>query len=68
MAFRANGNFRIGGVEHHHPLSSEEIEFLLRVLADMDFKGHMLNNIITITYKLQREYESIKQKEMITKK
>jgi hypothetical protein len=68
MALRVNGNFRIGGVEHHHPLTSEEIEFLLRILADMDFKGHMLNNIITITYKLQREYEAVKQKENITRK
>jgi len=68
MGLKVNGNFRIGGTEHHHPLTSEEIEFLLRILADMDFKGYMLNNVISITYKLQQEYEAVKQKEDMTNK
>lgn len=68
MALKVNGRFRINGTEYHHPLTSEEIEFLLRILADMDFKGYMLNNVIAITYKLQQEYEAVKQKEDMTNK
>ena len=32
MAVNFNGGFKVGGVEHHHPLTSEEIRFLLTIL------------------------------------
>lgn len=63
MALNVNGKFRVGGVEHHHPLTSEEIEFVLRILAETEFKGHMLNNLIAVTMKLQKEYEQVKHLE-----
>ena len=63
MGLNVNGKFRIGGVEHHHPLTTEEIEFILRILADTNFQGHMLNNLISVTMKLQKEYEQVKHLE-----
>jgi len=68
MAINVNGKFRIGGVEHHHPLTSAEIEFVLRVLSNMQFQGNMLNDLINVTVKLQQEYETVKHLEETCRK
>ena len=67
MAVNFNGGFKVGGVEHHHPLSSEEIRFLLTILKTCDFKGEELENLMVIVMKLQEEYKVVLKKEQQTK-
>ena len=67
MAVNFNGGFKIGGVEHHHPLTSEEIRFLLTILKTCDFKGEELENLMVIVMKLQEEYKIVLKKEEQTK-
>ena len=67
MALNFNGGFRVGGVEHHHPLTSEEIRFLLTILKTCNFKGEELENLMVIVMKLQEEYKIVLEKEELTK-
>ena len=59
MAVNFNGGFKIGGVEYRHPLSSEQIRFLLTILKTCDFKGEELENLMVIVMKLQEEYNKV---------
>ena len=61
-----NGGFKIGGVEYRHPLSSDEIRFLLTVLKKCNFTGDEMENLIIITMKLQEEYKTVLEKEQKT--
>jgi hypothetical protein len=63
MAVNFNGGFKIGGVEYRHPLSSDEIRFLLTILKTCDFKGEELENLMVIVMKLQEEYKIVLEKE-----
>ena len=67
MAVNFNGGFKVGGVEYRHPLSSEEIRFLLTILKTCDFKGEELENLMVIVMKLQEEYKIVLKKEQQTK-
>tara|TARA_Y100001938_G_scaffold124254_1_gene174152 strand:- start:39 stop:242 length:204 start_codon:yes stop_codon:yes gene_type:complete len=67
MAVNFNGGFKIGGVEYRHPLTSEEIRFLLTILKTCDFKGEELENLMVIVMKLQEEYKIVLKKEQQTK-
>ena len=67
MALNFNGGFKVGGVEHHHPLSSEEIRFLLTILKTCKFQGAELENLMVIVMKLQEEYNIVLKKEEQTK-
>ena len=67
MAVNFNGGFKIGGVEYRHPLTSEEIRFLLTILKTCDFKGEELENLMVIVMKLQEEYKVVFKKEQQTK-
>ena len=67
MAVNFNGGFKVGGVEHHHPLTSEEIRFLLTILKTCNFKGEELENLMVIVMKLQEEYKIVLEKEQQTK-
>ena len=63
MAVNFNGGFKVGGIEYRHPLSSEEIRFLLTILKTCDFKGAELENLMVIVMKLQEEYNKVLEKE-----
>ncbi len=63
MSVNFNGGFKIGGVEYRHPLSSEQIRFLLTILKSCDFKGAELENLMVIVMKLQEEYKIVLEKE-----
>jgi len=67
MAVNFNGGFKIGGVEYNHPLTSEEIRFLLTILKTCNFKGEELENLMVIVMKLQEEYNKVLEKEQKTK-
>ena len=67
MAVNFNGGFKIGGVEYRHPLTSEEIRFLLTILKTCNFKGQELENLMVIVMKLQEEYKNVLEKEQQTK-
>ena len=66
MAIKFNGGFKIGGVDYRHPLSSEEIRFLLTILKKCSFIGDEMENLIIITVKLQEEYKQVLDKEQKT--
>ena len=67
MAVDFKGGFKIGGVEYHHPLTSEEIRFLLTILKTCKFQGAELENLMVIVMKLQEEYNIVLKKEEQTK-
>ena len=67
MAVNFNGGFKIGGVEYHHPLTSEEIRFLLTILKSCKFQGDELENLMVIVMKLQEEFKEVSKKEQRTK-
>ena len=67
MSINFNGGFKIGGVEYHHPLTSEEIRFLLTILKSCKFQGDELENLMVIVMKLQEEYNKVLEKEKKTK-
>ena len=60
------GGFKIGGVEYRHPLSSDELRFLLTILKKCTFTGDEMENLIIITMKLQEEYKQVIDKEQKT--
>ena len=67
MAVNFNGGFKIGGVEYRHPLTSEEIKFILEIFKKCNFKGAEMENLIVVTMKLQEEYNKVLKKEQQTK-
>jgi len=67
VGLNLNGKFKVGGVEHHHPLSSEQIKFLLTILRSCKFQGDEMENLVIITMKLQEEYKIVLEKEELTK-
>jgi len=67
VGLNLNGNFKVGGVEHHHPLTSEEIRFILEIFKKCNFKGDEMENLIVVTVKLQEEYNRVLKKEQQTK-
>ena len=52
-----NGGFKIGGVHYQHPLSIEQIEFLLKFLGEKEFKGEDTQAHFEIAYQLQEEHK-----------
>ena len=67
MGLKVNGGFKIGGVEYRHPLSSEEIRFILEIFKKCNFTGEEMENLIVVTMKLQEEYNKVLEKEQQTK-
>ena len=67
MAVNFNGGYKVGGVEYRHPLTSEQIRFLLTILKTCNFKGDELENLMVIVMKLQEEYKIVLEKEQQTK-
>ena len=67
MAVNFNGGFKIGGVDYRHPLTSEQIRFLLTILKSCKFQGDELENLMVIVMKLQEEYKEVLEKEELTK-
>ena len=52
---------------HHHPLSADEIRYLLSILKKSTFTGDEMENLIIITMKLQKEYKKVSDKEQKNK-
>jgi len=67
MAVNFNGGFKLGGVEYRHPLTSEEIKFILEILKKSTFTGEDMENLVIVTMKLQEEYNKVLEKEQQTK-
>ena len=63
MALNYKGGFRVGGVEYRHPLTSEELRFLLTILKSCKFQGDELENLMVITLKLQEEFKKVLENE-----
>ena len=57
------GKLVVGGKEHHHPLTSEEIRFILEIFKKCNFQGEEMENLIVVTMKLQEEYNKVLKKE-----
>ena len=67
MGIKTNGKFIVGGTKYSHPLSSDEIRYLLTLLKQVSFKGEELENLAIVTMKLQEEYRQVLKKEQETK-
>jgi len=67
MAVNFNGGMKIGGVEYRHPLTSEEIRFILEIFKKCNFTGEDMENLIIVTMKLQEEFKKVLEKEQQTK-
>ena len=67
MAVNFCGGFKVGGKEYRHPLTSEEIKFILEIFKKCNFKGDEMENLIVVTMKLQEEYNRVLKKEQQTK-
>jgi hypothetical protein len=63
MAIKFNGGFKVGGVDYRHPLTSDEIKYILMILKKSNFSGEELGNLAIITMKLQEEYKKVLEKE-----
>jgi hypothetical protein len=63
MSVKVKGEFVIGGTKYIHPLTSDEIRYLLTILKGYSFKGDEIENLAIITIKLQDEYTAILKKE-----
>ncbi len=63
MAVNFKGGFKVGGIEHHHPLTTEQIQFLLELLGSTDFTGSDVQAVFTIAYSLQEEYNRVHELE-----
>ena len=68
MGLKTNGNFTIGGTKYSHPLTSDEIRYLLTLLTQVNFKGEELEQLAIVTMKLQEEYRQVVKLEQQTKK
>jgi hypothetical protein len=66
MAITVKGEFLIGGTKYIHPLTSEEIKYLLTLMRNHTFKGEELENLTVVTIKLQAEYLAVLEKEQQT--
>jgi hypothetical protein len=62
-----NGGFKVGGVKYSHPLTSEQIRFILEIFKKCNFNGEDMENLIVVTMKLQDEYNKVLEKEQQTK-
>ena len=67
MAVNFNGGMKIGGVEYRHPLTSDEIRFILEIFKKSNFTGEEMENLVVVTMKLQEEYKIVLKKEEQTK-
>ena len=61
------GGFKVGGVEYRHPLTSEEIKYILEIFKKCTFTGEDMENLVIVTMKLQEEYKKVLEKEQQTK-
>ena len=61
------GKLVVGGVQYNHPLTSEEIRFVLEIFKKCNFTGEEMENLIVVTMKLQEEYNKVLKKEQQTK-
>ncbi len=62
MALKAKGGIKlIEGKAYIHPLTLEELHFLILKLNNSKFEGKDVEIIYKIIYKLQEEYKLVKQ-------
>ena len=67
MSVNFGGGFKVGGKEYHHPLTSEEIKYILEIFKKCTFTGEDMENLVVVTMKLQEEYNRVLKKEQQTK-
>ena len=62
MGINAKGGVKIvEGKAYVHPLTLPEIEFLLTLLAESNWKGTEISKVMHVTKKLQSEYKLVKE-------
>jgi hypothetical protein len=60
MAINVKGRVKIlEGKAYVHPLSIQELEFLMTVLANTEHKGKDIPKVLQVTQKLREEYKLI---------
>ena len=68
MGAKFNGGFKVGGTVSHHPLTTDQIQFLLELLGSTDFTGSDVQAVFTIAYSLQEEYNKVHKLEEMENK
>ena len=66
MGLKTNGKFTVGGTKYSHPLTSDQLRYLLTLLKQVSFKGEELEQFATVTMKLQEEYTQVVKLEQQT--
>ena len=62
MALKVKGGVKIvEGKAYVHPLSIQELEFLMTVLANTEHKGKDIPKVLQVTQKLRNEYKLTKE-------
>ena len=62
MALKVKGSAKIlEGKVYVHPLTIEELEFLLNILADAKYKLEDVPKILQVSQKLRNEYKLTKE-------
>ena len=51
----------VEGKAYVHPLTIPELEFLLKMVAESNWKGTEITKVLHVTKKLQSEYKLIKE-------
>tara|TARA_R100001015_G_C4530829_1_gene97308 strand:+ start:498 stop:704 length:207 start_codon:yes stop_codon:yes gene_type:complete len=63
MALKTKGGINIVGKQAYvHPLELEDLEFLIKMIANTSHKGSDIGMVIKVTEKLKKEYDEIIQK------
>ena len=62
MALKTKGGINIVGKKAYvHPLELEDLEFLIKMIANTSHKGSDIGMVIKVTEKLKKEYDEIIQ-------
>ena len=62
MALKTKGGINIIGKKAYvHPFELEDLEFLIKMIANTNHKGSDIGMVIKVTEKLKKEYDEIVQ-------
>lgn len=60
MGINAKGGVKIiKGEAFIHPLDLEDIEFLIKMIANSNHRGSDIGKVVEVTEKLKKEYDSL---------
>jgi len=62
MGINAKGGIKVvSGKAYVHPLTLEDLEFLMKMIANNEHSGFTIQRVMEITLKLQKEYKKLSE-------